>query len=60
MIEVLRLATGKLLISAGVHSIETEADDASIDRAIDELASRSGEMRSKIAVVVARWQLADV
>ena len=38
MIEVLRLATGKLMICVGTHCVESDSDDASIDAAVKELA----------------------
>lgn len=59
MIEVLRLASGKLLLSVGRHCVETDRDDASIDSAIKTLAEQSGEDRTRINVMVARVMLAD-
>lgn len=60
VIEVLRLSSGKWLLSAGPHCVESDSDDRSLDAAIAELAQRSGESRQRIAVMVAREQLADV
>lgn len=60
MIEVLRLSTGKWLLSAGPHCIEADSDDRSLDAAITELSQRSGIDRQRLAVLVAREQLADV
>lgn len=60
MIEVLRLSSGKWLLSADSHCVETDADDRSLDVAITELSQRSGIDRQCIAVIVAREQLADV
>lgn len=60
MIEVLRLSSGKWLLSAGPHCIESDAIDRDLDDAITELSLRSGIDRQRIAVVVAREQLADV
>lgn len=60
MIEVLRLVTGKLLISAGPHCVESEADDASLDVAIDALAEKSGQSRTRIALYVSRATLGEM
>ena len=60
MIEVLRLSSGKWLLSVGSHCVETDSDDRSLDTAITELSQRSGIDRQRIAVMVAREQLADV
>ena len=57
MIEVLRLATGRLLISVGLHCVETAPDDAALDAAVKELARRSGTDRARIAMFVARATL---
>lgn len=59
MIEVLRLTSGKLLLSAGAHCVETGADDTSLDAAIKTLAEQSGEDRTRIAVMVARATLGE-
>lgn len=59
MIEVLHLASGKLLISAGAHCAETDADDAAIDIACVALAVRSGIDVQRIRVMVARSVPAD-
>lgn len=60
MIEVLRQASGKLLISAGAHCVESEPHDPAIDRAIDTLAEQSGIAAQRIRVMVARAMLADM
>lgn len=59
MIEVLRLASGKLLLCVGPHCIESERDDAALDAAIKELSARSGVDRTRIAVMVARATMTD-
>lgn len=59
-IECQRLSTGKWLISAGAHCAEVADDDRAIDAAITDLARDSGIGRTRIAVMVARRQLADV
>lgn len=59
MIEVLRLSSGKLLLSVGRHCVETEQTDGEIDAAIKTLAEVSGEDRNRINVMVARVMLAD-
>lgn len=60
MIEVLRLSTGKWLLSSGPHCVEADSDDRSLDHAVTALAELSGTDRQLIAVIVAREQLADV
>jgi len=59
-IEVQRQSTGKWLISAGQHAVEVDDTDAAIDAAVTKLAADSGIPRTRIAVMVARRQLADV
>lgn len=59
MIEVLRLASGKLLLSAGPHCVESEQTDAALDAAIKTLAEMSGFDRTRIAVMVARATMTD-
>ena len=59
MIEVLPLATGRLLLSAGPHCIEADRDDASLTRAIDTLAEMSGHDRTRIMVAVVRETMSD-
>lgn len=58
-IEFQRQANGTWLLSVGMHCTEVADDDAAIDAAITELAKDSGVPRLKIAVLVARRQLAD-
>jgi hypothetical protein len=60
MIEVLRLSTGKLLLSVGRHCVETDADDRSVDAAVKRLAELSGVDRNRISIFVARATLSDV
>ena len=57
MIEVMRLMTGRLLISVGLHCVESAPDDASVDAAVKELSERSGTDRARIAMFVARATL---
>lgn len=57
MIEVLRQATGKFLLSAGAHSVECDADDDALDEAIKALSEKSGVERQRIAIMVARATL---
>lgn len=59
MIEVLPLATGRLLLSAGPHCVETDRTDDALDAAIRTLAEQSGEDRTRIAVMVARATMTD-
>jgi hypothetical protein len=59
VIEVLRLASGKLLLCVGVHCVESDADDKSLDAAIKTLAEMSGVDRIRINVMVARATMTD-
>ena len=59
MIEVLRLSSGKLLLSVGRHCVESEGDDTALNEAIKSLAEQSGEDRTRIAVMVARATMTD-
>jgi hypothetical protein len=57
MIEVLRLASGKMLLSVGPFCVEVA--DNLLDWGVDELARLSGEDRTRIAVMVARATMTD-
>jgi hypothetical protein len=59
MIEVLRLASGKLLLSVGPHCVESGRDDAALNAACKTLAELSGEDRTRITVMVARATMSD-
>ena len=56
---MLALSTGKLLLSAGAHCVETDRDDASLTRAIDTLVEMSGHDRTRIMVAVVRETMSD-